>query len=92
METISVESTPSAALMFIVDPSAALKAAERAAASCVARRRHSIILGRLINDEEARRLDRQREDDLRQERRHAPDALGEFPSDDWAAARADGLH
>ena len=67
MEPNTVESNPSAALSFMVDPLAALQAAERLGARCVARRRHSIILGRLINDDEARRLDRQREDDQRRE-------------------------
>ena len=67
MEPTTQDLSPSPALMFMVDPTAALKAAERAAASGGARRRHSIILGRLINDEEARRLDRQRAQDQREE-------------------------
>ncbi len=67
MESTTEDLSPSAALMFMVDPTAALRAAERAAASGGARRRHSIILGRLINDDEARRLDRQRAQELQEE-------------------------
>lgn len=67
MEPTAHESADSAALMFMVDPTAALQAAERVASGCVSRRRHSIILGRLINDAEARYLDRQREQDRRRE-------------------------
>ncbi len=67
MEPNAQDTTPCAALMFMVDPSAALRAAERAGSGCVARRRHSIIMGRMVNEAEARFLDRQREQDRHRE-------------------------
>ncbi|HPU53722.1 MAG TPA: hypothetical protein PK359_19325 [Burkholderiaceae bacterium] len=67
MESNAQDTVPSAALMFMIDPSAALRAAERAASGSLARRRHSIIMGRMINEDEARFLDRQREQDRNRE-------------------------
>jgi hypothetical protein len=67
MEPNAQDNLFSAALMAMVDPSAALRAAERAGSGCVARRRHSIILGRMVNEAEARFLDRQREQDRHRE-------------------------
>ena len=73
MEVVAFESPAANALAFLVDPSAALRAAERAAARCVGRRRHSIALGRVVTEDEARRLDEQREADARVARASDPE-------------------
>jgi hypothetical protein len=68
MEATDDIPTDVSSLPLLIDPSGALLAARRLEAACPAGRRHSAILGRLVNAAEAERLDRQRDDDLR---RHA---------------------
>ncbi len=77
--------TDVSSLPLLIDPSDALLAASRLEAACPAGRRHSAILGRLVNAAEAERLDRQRDDDLR---RHAT-VGGARPGDSAAGPSRD---
>jgi hypothetical protein len=68
MHAADLELPVISSLPLLIDPSAALSAAQRLARHCPSRQRHSALLGRLVSASEAERLDRQREDELR---RHA---------------------
>ena len=68
MHAAELDLPPISSLPLLIDPSVALMAAHRLAATCPTRQRHSALLGRLVSASEAERLDRQREEELR---RHA---------------------
>lgn len=73
MHAADLELPVISSLPLLIDPRAALSAAQRLARHCPSRQRHSALLGRLVSASEAERLDRQREEELR---RHA--ATGDF--------------